>query len=246
MISLQSVFTCLYFALVVVALLPPPPTPGTDPCGPFDHTGDAGFNTCFSSVTPGGPAPYGIVCGADGGVTQAIRIDSCAKSARDMCISVAQGDMKPGEWHWTDDYNGPSCRVGVYLSTTIAGAVVPNYRRCLNQVFQPLILSCIKPPYNVGTVNLRSLPNVTEVFPGETVNPAYPAYIVAPVAYYHSVDPPATANCFGDPGSGFSQADIENQQRLRAQRANSTQANDVAAAEAGEAGAGDRLTADGG
>ncbi|KAL8751583.1 MAG: hypothetical protein Q9199_006318 [Rusavskia elegans] len=239
MFSLQTVLSCLYFALFVVAPLPPPASPGTDPCGPFNHQGDAAFNTCFSSIAPGA-GPYGIVCGSDTAVTRTITLDQCAKSAAEMCMRVALGTLTTGEWHWTGDLHGSPCRVGVYLSTDIAGAPVPNYRRCLNQIYQPLVLSCIKPPYNVGTVNLKQLPNVTNIFQGETFNPAYPAYVVSPMALYHSVDPPATANVFGNPATGFSQNDIKRQQFLQAKADNATQTNEQAVNEAGGAGAEDR------
>lgn len=237
MFGLPAVLSCLYFALVVVAPLPPPASPGTDACGPFNHQGDAGFDTCFASVVPGA-GPYGIVCGTDSAVTQGITLDSCATTAKAMCTLLVTNQLTTGEWHWSgDDYNGPPCRVGIYLSTDIAGAPVPNYRRCLNQIFQPLVLSCIKPPYNVGTVNLRQLPNVTNVFAGETINPAYPAYVVSPTALYHSINPPATANCFGNPAYGFSKNEINRQQINDARFNNQTQSNEQAVNDAGGAGA---------
>ncbi|KAL8654016.1 MAG: hypothetical protein Q9226_003603 [Calogaya cf. arnoldii] len=246
MFSLKTVICCLNFALLAVAPLPPPAPPGIDPCGPFNHQGDAGFNTCFSAVVPGGPAAYGIVCGTDDAVTVRITVDKCASAAAGMCRQMATGALSTGEWHWTEDYNGPQCRVGVFLPTDIAGAPVPNYRRCLNQIFQPLILSCMNnPPFNVGTVNILQLPNVTIPFAGETVNPSYPAYVVSPMALYHSVDPPATANVFGDPASGFSVAALRRQQRLIDQnQQQQNQSNAEAVNVAGGAGAEDRAQAD--
>ncbi|KAL8674357.1 MAG: hypothetical protein Q9168_001217 [Polycauliona sp. 1 TL-2023] len=231
MFSLPTILSCLYFALAVVALMPPPPSPGTDPCGPWNHDGDAGTNTCFSAVQPGGPLPYGIVCGADSTVVQSITVDACATSAQKMCNMVAAGGMTTEEWHWTGDTGGPTCRVGVWLSGAETRAPVPNYRRCLNQIMQPLILSCVKRPYNVGTVNIRTLPNTTNVFTGEVVNVGYTAFVVSPTALYHSVDPPATANVFGDPAAGFDQQSIDMRNRL-----NPTQNNTIAAATAAGAG----------
>ncbi|KAL8771321.1 MAG: hypothetical protein Q9209_003226 [Squamulea sp. 1 TL-2023] len=232
MFSLKVIVSSLYFALVVVAPLPPPASRGTDACGPFNHQGDAGFNTCFASVVPGGPAPYGIVCGRDSSVERNLTTDNCGKAAKSMCSRMASGELSKGEWHWTGDHTNSLCRVGIFLSTDPAGAPQPNYRRCLNQIFQPMVFSCINDRYNVATVNIRQLPNVTLAYTGETVNSAYPAYIVSPMALYHSADPPATANVFGDPAFPVDRYAVE----PAFQGQNSTQSNQAAIQNAASAG----------
>ncbi|KAL8924272.1 MAG: hypothetical protein Q9172_002745 [Xanthocarpia lactea] len=203
MLNLRNILSCVYFALLVVAPLPPPASPGTDACGPFDHQGDAGFNTCFSSVVPGGPAPYGIVCGIESSVTTNLTKDVCGKAASEMCLDFSRGKLEPGEWHWTGDGITNLCRVGIFPPKGTAIAPIPNYRRCLNQIMQPMVLSCIDTKYNVATVNIRSLPDVATSFTGEPVNPGYPSYIVSPMALYYSSYPPATPNVWGSPTAGI-------------------------------------------
>ncbi|KAL8824607.1 MAG: hypothetical protein Q9170_008103, partial [Blastenia crenularia] len=202
MFLFESLLCCFYLAILAVAPLPPPASPGTDACGPFDHTGDAGFSTCTSSVVPGGPSPYGIVCGKDSSVTVSIKIDSCAKRAQDMCYKLADGKLNAGEWHWSYDLDRPSCRMGVYLSPEAGAAPLPNYRRCLNQIYQPMVMSCVNAKYNVATVNIKALPDYTANNPGLTVNPGYHAFIVSPMALYYSTNPLATPGVFGSPVDG--------------------------------------------
>ncbi|KAL8734502.1 MAG: hypothetical protein Q9166_001402 [cf. Caloplaca sp. 2 TL-2023] len=210
MFLLKTFLPCLYFAFLVAAPLPPPASPNTDACGPFNHQNDAGFNTCFSSVKPGGPAPYGIVCGRDPAINSVITRDSCASSAKYMCSVMALGRLTPGEWHWTGDGEGAMCRVGVFLSTDVSAAPLPNYRRCLNQIYQPMVLSCITGTHNVGSVNIKQIPDAATGFPGETVNTGYPAWIVAPMALYYSSYPMATPNVFGTPSEGFTRLSAAN------------------------------------
>ncbi|KAL8693647.1 MAG: hypothetical protein Q9218_001557 [Villophora microphyllina] len=192
----------LLFNTLITALQPPPAAPGTDACGPFDHLNDAGFSTCTSAVVPGGPAPYGIVCGHDDSITVQIRKDTCARSAKYMCYWLVTNALVSGEWHWTADYDLTDCRVGIYLSALPGAAPRPNYRRCLNQIFQPLVMSCVTSKYNVGTVNIKSLPDFTKNDTGQTVNPGYHAYIVSPMALYYSTVPAATPGVFGSPQAG--------------------------------------------
>ncbi|KAL8698143.1 MAG: hypothetical protein Q9201_006735 [Fulgogasparrea decipioides] len=204
MFFLPTVLSIFFYAFRTVALVPPPASPGTDACGPFDHTGDAGFSTCVSSVVPGGPAAYGIVCGRDSSVTVPIRKDTCARSAKYMCYWLVQGDLAAGEWHWTGDNDLTDCRVGVYLSALPGAAPRPNYRRCLNQIFQPLVQSCMTTGrYNVGTVNIKALPDHTTNNTGQTVNPGYAAFIVSPMALYYSTVPSATPALFGGPNQAL-------------------------------------------
>ncbi|KAI4236032.1 MAG: hypothetical protein L6R40_006278 [Gallowayella cf. fulva] len=210
MFALSALLSALCFAFLVPALVPPPAPPGTDACGPFNHFNDAGFNTCQSAVTPGGPAPYGITCATDSAISNKtiIKWEACAMAAKGMCFSMVQGRFTPGEWHWTSDQGGPECRVGLYIHTDPSGAPQPNYRRCLNQIYQPMVRSCMVPGsrYNVGTVNIARVPDATIGDPGARVNDAYNAYIVSPMALYPSSQPPATANVWGDPNSAGQQA----------------------------------------
>ncbi|KAL8678190.1 MAG: hypothetical protein Q9186_005444 [Xanthomendoza sp. 1 TL-2023] len=202
MIVLATLLSCLCFAILVVGP-PPPPAPGTDPCGPFNHQGDAGFSTCESPVVGGGPAPYGVICGNDPAVADAIPWESCGASAKKMCNLLVSGALSPGEWHWTADHDHPLCRVGMYLSLDPSRGPLPNYRRCLNQILQPIIKYCItrRDGHNVGTVNILRPPDAISGDPGERVNPAYPAFIVSPMALFYSSFPVATANVYGDPNS---------------------------------------------
>ncbi|KAL8811219.1 MAG: hypothetical protein Q9223_001064 [Gallowayella weberi] len=202
MFLLATLLSCVCFVILVVAP-PPPPARGTDACGPFNHQGDAGFSTCESPVVPGGPAPYGIVCGNDSAITEPIPWEACGLAAQTMCFQLSTAGLSAGEWHWTRDNNRALCRVGLYLSLDPSGAPLPNYRRCLNQILQPIIKSCVIAGngYNVGTVNVLRPPDAISGDPGERVNQAYPAYIVSPMALFYSSYPPATANVWGDPNS---------------------------------------------
>ncbi|KAL8721798.1 MAG: hypothetical protein Q9225_001598 [Loekoesia sp. 1 TL-2023] len=202
MVLRGSLLCCFYFAILVVAPLPPPASPGTDACGPFDHTGDAGFSTCTTSVVPGGPAPYGIVCGRDSNITIPIKIDRCGGVAANMCAMLIQGKLSAGEWHWTADNLRAPCRAGIYLSAEPSSAPLPNYKRCLDQIYQPMIMSCVNARYNVATVNIRQLPDYTTNFAGQAVNPRYPSFIISPMALYNSTSPVATPGVFGDPACG--------------------------------------------
>lgn len=202
MVLRGSLLCCFYFAILVVAPLPPPASPGTDACGPFDHTGDAGFSTCTTSVVPGGPAPYGIICGRDSNITIPIKIDKCGAPAASMCANLIQGKLSVGEWHWSPDNFNLQCRVGMYLSAEPSSAPLPNYKRCLDQIYQPMIMSCINARYNVATVNIRALPDYTTNFTGLAVNPGYPSFIVSPMALYASTFPVATPGIFGSPNCG--------------------------------------------
>ncbi|KAL9601857.1 MAG: hypothetical protein Q9219_002209 [cf. Caloplaca sp. 3 TL-2023] len=197
-----SIFCSFYFAVLVVAPLPPPASPGTDACGPFDHTGDATVSTCSSAVTSGGPAPYGTVCGIDSNITIPTRISWCAGTAQSLCYMLGDGQLTPGEWHWTADGLQAPCRAGIYLSNQPGAAPRPNYRRCLNQIFQRMIYGCIDGTHNVATVNIRELPNVARDNPGRAVNAGYHSYILSPMALWPSQYPPATANVYGDPRKG--------------------------------------------
>lgn len=203
MFVLKTLFYCLHLASLVVAPLPPPPSPGTDPCGPFDHTNDAGFSTCTASVIPGGPSPYGIVCGKDSDITLAVKTGRCAISAQGMCIALAKGELSAGEWHWTGDASATPCRVGVFLAAGDSVAPLPSYKRCLNQIFQPLVFSCLNSRYNIGTVNLKQLPDYTKNFSGLAVNPGYHSYVMAPTALFYSTFPEATPGVFGSPLYGI-------------------------------------------
>ncbi|KAI4126102.1 MAG: hypothetical protein LQ338_003938 [Usnochroma carphineum] len=215
MFVLQTLFYCLHLAFLVIAQLPPPASPGTDACGPFDHTRDAGFSTCTASVVPGGPSPYGISCGRDSSITVPIKTGSCATSAMRMCYTLATTGFDAGEWHWTGDMAGSPCRVGLFLSAAESAAPIPNYRRCLNQIFQPMVFSCVTHQHNVATVNIKQLPDYTRNFSGATVNPGYHAFAVAPTALFYSNDPLATPGYFGSPlygvtglGNGTLESDL--------------------------------------
>ncbi|KAL8952574.1 MAG: hypothetical protein Q9222_001528 [Ikaeria aurantiellina] len=192
----------LFFAYLAIAQLPPPASPGTDACGPFNHENDAGFSTCTASVIPGGPAPYGIVCGRDSAVSILIKQDDCAKACQSICLLLVQNQLSAGEWHWSADSLATGCRAGVYLSNEVSRAPLPNYRRCLNQIYQPLVLSCVNTRYNIGTVNIRQPPDANTNFTGEVVNSGYPAFIVSPLALYYSSMPVAHPGVFGSPITG--------------------------------------------
>ena len=92
--------------------------------------------------------------------------------------------------------------MGVYLSPEPGAAPLPNYRRCLNQIFQPMVVSCINNRFNVATVNIRALPNSTTMDSGQAVNPGYPSFIVSPMALYASTYPVATPLVYGSPVDG--------------------------------------------
>ncbi|KAL8908214.1 MAG: hypothetical protein Q9207_000935 [Kuettlingeria erythrocarpa] len=203
MLTVVSLLCWLYLSSLTVALLPPPPSPGTDPCGPFNHIGDAGFNTCMSPVVtggPDGPAPYKIVCGLDSGIEITIKTGYCAGSARNMCMDLVLGRLAPGQWHWTTDSSASPCRVGMFISSLDSAAPIPNFRRCLNQIYQPLVFSCVTSRHNIGTVNIQSLPDYTTNDTGMMVNPGYHAYIVSPVALFYDVG--VTPGAWGDPRRG--------------------------------------------
>ncbi|KAL8761888.1 MAG: hypothetical protein Q9184_002052 [Pyrenodesmia sp. 2 TL-2023] len=200
MFGLETLLCWLCLSSLTVALVPPPPAPGTDPCGPFDHIGDAGFSTCMSPVVPPGPAPYGIVCGYDSGVTIQIKQAYCAGSATNMCMDLVMGRITPGQWHWTKDRSQSPCRVGMFISSLASAAPLPNFRRCLNQIYQPLVRSCVTRRHNIGTVNIASLPDYTTNNTGVMVNPGYHAYIVSPVALFYAQE--VTPGVWGDPERG--------------------------------------------
>ncbi|KAL8710515.1 MAG: hypothetical protein Q9220_004948 [cf. Caloplaca sp. 1 TL-2023] len=189
-------------SLAIAQLLPPPASPGTDACGPFNHDGDAGFSTCTASVIPGGPAPYGIVCGRDSSIAISIKMDDCAKACQSICLLLVSNQLSFGEWHWSADNLRTGCRAGIFLSNEQSRAPLPNYRRCLNQIYQPLVMSCVNSKYNIGTVNIRQPPDANSNFTGTVVNPAYPAFIVSPMALYYSSFPFAQPGVFGDPTGG--------------------------------------------
>ncbi|KAL9030411.1 MAG: hypothetical protein Q9196_001468 [Gyalolechia fulgens] len=206
MFFLGSLLCCFYFALLAVAPLPPPAAPGTDACGPFDHTGDAGFNTCSASVVAvGDPAPYGIICGRDSSMKISAKIRYCIDSAQDLCRRLVLKEFAAGEWHWTGDNMRPPCRVGIYLPATPGSAPIPNYNRCLNKIFQPMIMGCIyRGGFQVATVNLAALPNTSpgQESSGKAVNAGYPSYVVSPKALWYSNHPVATPNVYGSPIDG--------------------------------------------
>ncbi|KAI4175438.1 MAG: hypothetical protein LQ343_001637 [Gyalolechia ehrenbergii] len=201
---LGSLLCCFYFALVAVALGPPPAAPGTDACGPFDHTGDAGFNTCSTQVVASGePEPYGIICGRDSSMKIPTKIKYCMESAQDMCRWLAQNRLVAGEWHWTGDNMMSPCRVGIYLPAGPGSAPSPNYNRCLNSIYQPMIMGCIyQGAFKVATVNLAALPDISKGSSGKAVNAGYPSYAVSPKAMWYSKVPVATPNVYGDPNGG--------------------------------------------
>ncbi|KAI4258821.1 MAG: hypothetical protein LQ352_001032 [Teloschistes flavicans] len=228
MFSLNFLLPLYLLTVLVTALVPPPAAPGTDACGPFEHQNDAGFSTCTSAVVPGGPAPYGIVCGHDDSITVQIRQNTCARSAKYMCYWLVTHALNAGEWHWTADDDLTDCRVGVYLSALPGAAPQPNYRRCLNQIFQPLVMSCVNSKYNVGTVNIKALPDYTKNDTGQTVNPGYHAYIISPMALYYSTIPFATPGVFGSPSAGVT--GIGNQTNRGEAAAAASSGNETAAA----------------
>ncbi|KAI4182029.1 MAG: hypothetical protein L6R41_006259 [Letrouitia leprolyta] len=212
MFFLALLLYAVSFTLLTSALVPPPAAPGTDACGPFDHTGDAGFSTCKTPVAgSSGPAPYGIICGRDPSIKPRTKIEWCANSAVTMCGLLVTGKLNAGEWHWTPDNARSACRVGIFLPSGPGADPLPNYTRCLNQIFQPMIIGCIyQGPYKVATVNLAALPDVSKNFSGRAVNAGYPSYVVSPKALYPSNYPAATANVYGDPVSGVESANIKN------------------------------------
>ncbi|KAI4200626.1 MAG: hypothetical protein LQ350_003766 [Teloschistes chrysophthalmus] len=228
MLSPYFVLPWCLLNVLVTALVPPPAAPGTDACGPFEHQNDAGFSTCTSAVVPGGPAPYGIVCGHDDSITVQVRQNTCARSAKYMCYWLVTGSLNAGEWHWTADDDLTDCRAGIFLSAQLGAAPKPNYRRCLNQIFQPLVMSCVTSKYNVGTVNIRALPDYTKNDTGQTVNAGYHAYIISPMALYYSKIPFATPGVFGSPSAGV--AGIGNQTNRGEAAAAASSGNETAAA----------------
>lgn len=218
----KSLLYFLHLASLVVAPLPPPASPGTDACGPFDHAGDAGFSTCMASVVPGGSAPYGIVCGKDSSITIPIKSKSCATSAQLMCYTLAEGMLAAGEWHWTSDTAQTACRVGMFLSAAVGAAPLPDFKRCLNQIYQPMVFSCVNNKYNIATVNIKRLPDYTQNFTGQMVNAGYHAFVVSPTALFY--DQGVTPGVFGSPVSGILEL------------GNGTQADDLQAAQAASHG----------
>ncbi|KAL8649390.1 MAG: hypothetical protein Q9210_004435, partial [Variospora velana] len=190
---------CLNLFSVAIAQLPPLPAPGTDACGPFDHRGDAGYSTCMASVTGDGPRPYGIVCGTDATITVPLKTGPCRAAGQAMCIRLVTGDLKAGGWHWSPDNSASPCRIGIFLSGMDGAAPVPNYKRCLNQIYGTMIRTCFQLG-NVATVNLRRLPDYTTNFSGETVNAGYHAYVVSPKALFYDMEGSAvTPDVFGSP-----------------------------------------------
>ncbi|KAL8964754.1 MAG: hypothetical protein Q9183_004236, partial [Haloplaca sp. 2 TL-2023] len=215
MFLLNILFSCFLYGWAIFAQLdgstdgvPPPAAPGTDACGPFDHRGDAGFTTCTAQLKPnpgqGAPIlPYTYICGRERNITVAISRSTCARSASFMCRLLAEGTLAAGQWHFTSDYDQTDCRVGMWLPSAPSRAPLPNFNRCLNQIFQPMILNCVNERVNIGLVNLNSLPDYTRNYTGEAINAGYPSYVVTPMALYYSAIPPATPGVFGLPGYEF-------------------------------------------
>lgn len=211
MFARNLLLLCLHLFSVAVAQapqppqlpqLPPPAAPGTDACGPFDHRGDAGFSTCDTSVVPGGPKAYGIVCGSDNSIPIQTKTTPCARAAQGMCTRLVEGDLKTGGWEWSKDSPRATCRIGIFISNIMGAAPVPNYKRCLNQIFAPMIQGCFRGGFNIATVNLAELPDFTTNFSGRAVNEGYHAYVVSPRALFYSTDDPnVTPGVFGDPGN---------------------------------------------
>lgn len=128
-----------------------------------------------------------------------------------MCTFLVTGQLTRGEWHWTGDNMMSACRVGIFLPTGPGAAPLPNYTRCLNQIFQPMVIGCIyQGPYKVATVNLAALPDVSKNFSGRAVNAGYPSYVISPKALFHSNFPVATPNVYGDPNGGVESVPIKN------------------------------------
>ncbi|KAL8863974.1 MAG: hypothetical protein Q9174_007499 [Haloplaca sp. 1 TL-2023] len=211
MFLLKPFLSCFLYSWVIFAQtegVPPPAAPGTDACGPFDHRGDAGFTTCTAPLVPnpgrGAPIlPYTYVCGREKNVTVAILSSTCARSASFMCRLLATGQLAAGEWHFTSDYDQTDCRVGMWLPNIAGRAPLPDFNRCLNQIFQPMITNCVNDEVNFALVNLNQLPDYTRNFTGEAINAGYPSYVVGPMALYYSTVPPATPAVFGLPSAPY-------------------------------------------
>ncbi|KAI4284949.1 MAG: hypothetical protein L6R35_004760 [Caloplaca aegaea] len=203
MVARNLLLLCLHLFSVAIAQLPPPPASDTDPCGPFDHQGDAGVSTCMSSVSAGGPKPYGVLCGNDTTITIPLKTPPCRIVAQALCFQLATGKLKAGGWHWTPDNVRSPCRAGMLISGADGAAPLPNYERCLNQIYWRMIYSCFTVGSNVGTVNIQGIANYRTNFSGEAVNPGYHAYVISPKAWFYNMEGSAvTPGVFGSPVTG--------------------------------------------
>ncbi|KAL8985939.1 MAG: hypothetical protein Q9177_004298, partial [Variospora cf. flavescens] len=149
-----------------------------DRCGPSQQLPgtQSTCNATISHLNNNGVYTANCFYAAD----ESINKESCLREAlRDICNRLTDPHVISDRWVWSD---ASGCALGFWLPSgdnVSEPAFVPDFNRCMNGIFGPLIDYCTDPPWiTVGSVNLKVLPNTEKN--GEAVNPYYPSYIIAP------------------------------------------------------------------
>ncbi|KAL8688908.1 MAG: hypothetical protein Q9218_005295 [Villophora microphyllina] len=153
-----------------------------DRCGPAQQKPGTP-STCNATVAASQvPTVYGVQCGQDQDLQSSLNYGNCAAASVDICNRLTDPHVKKDRWVWTNPaYIG--CAFGFWLPSGNGSdaAFAPNYDRCTNGIFGPLAKLCTNPSWNnVGSVNVKQMPNETES--GQAVDPYYPSYVIAPAA----------------------------------------------------------------
>ena len=154
-----------------------------DPCGPPVQAADGGISTCHANVSVADTTSqtyYGVHCLNDK-TGEVLQQGSCADALYTICqqISGMWGAkyQTTNEWIWST--TGGNCSFGYWLPE--GGAPPPSNDRCTDQIMSPINDACKGPTYNVGTVNLRTLPAADALgrtSNGSAVDAGYPSYIM--------------------------------------------------------------------
>ncbi|KAI4235787.1 MAG: hypothetical protein L6R40_006382 [Gallowayella cf. fulva] len=180
----------------------------TDPCGPKRQDPSENlFDTC--TVDPDGtenvegtsfvyhsknPAPYGVQClpfpagsnttdsfaNAPTRTVQQLNTTACEAGYRPFCQSIQPPHNPPkDQWIW-NEFGGPGCALGMWLSSDPNAAPIPDVTRCVYGIFRTMAMICEDggPESQVAAVNVVKLQGGGAT--GQQVNAGYPSYIVAP------------------------------------------------------------------
>lgn len=158
-----------------------------DPCGPLvQPSPNPVGNTCNVSIIEStSPAPYGVQCLADHTNTH-LDIDTCSnQTIPAICDKLADPAVQNGTWVWASANSPNLCSMGFYLPPYSGSAQIPGRDKCVNEIFRPMLGYCnpatgyevTEGMYNLGTVNIKTLPDKTQ--DGAAVDVGYPSYIIA-------------------------------------------------------------------